>query len=276
MSLVWGMIPCPPVESEREMGRQQSDRRAEERSHLVRFLESLAGAPAGFREFGDRPDLVVHSYMGHRIGIEHTQLFQTDAAHGTRFPKEVESLESRCVEEARTLFEEQGGPPLYVYVYFNERPIRKTDLRVIAERLATVVARIAPTAPGAQREVEAWSYNRTARETIPDQVEELWIIKPSRGDSVSLWGVPRGGAVPELTRERIQEVIDGKGAKLAAYRRACDEVWLVLVADGCSPATDLRLPPNFTEAFTFAFERVFYFHSFSLQVVELARRGTDL
>jgi hypothetical protein len=247
------------------------DHRAEERSHLVRFLDSLPGAPEGVRDFdGEKPDLVILT-AGHRIGIEHTQLISTRGSLGTRFPKEAESLETRCVERARTLFEERGGPPLYVYVYFSHRPIRKPDIPAIAERLADVVARVAPTEPRAQREIEAWSYNRTASAPLPEQVEELWIIKPARPDAESLWGVPRGGAVPELTRERIQEEIDVKNAKLADYRSRCDEAWLLLVANGFSPATDLRLPEGFDETFVFGFDRVFYFHNFSLKVVELAR-----
>jgi hypothetical protein len=265
----------PPAIKEREMSGQQPDRRAEERSHLVRFLDSLPGALAGVREFSDKPDLVIHTASTHRIGIEHTQLFRTDGARGRRFPKEAESLESRCVERARTLFEEQGGPSLYVYVYFNDRPIRKVDVRGIAERLAAVVARIAPTVPGVQREVEAWSYNRTAPEKIPEEIEELWIIKPAGKDPESLWGVPRGGTVPEPTRDQIQQAIDEKSTRLAEYRSRCDEVWLLLVADGFSPATDLRLPEGFTDTFVFAFDRVFYFHSFSLKVVELARTPTQ-
>ena len=128
-------------------------------------------------------------------------------ALGNPFPKEAESLEKRSVERAQQLFEEQGGPALLVYVSFNDLPIRKADVQGIAERLAGVVARVAPTEPGGQTEVEAWSYNRPAPGAIPEQVEELYIIRPARPDAESLWGVPRGGTVPDLTRDRIQEAI---------------------------------------------------------------------
>jgi hypothetical protein len=247
---------------------EKRDRRAEERSHLARFLESLPGAPVGNREFGDKPDLVIHTAT-HRIGIEHTQVFRLQDALGKPFPKEAESLEKRLVERAQQLFEGQGGPALFVYVSFNDLPIRKADVQGVAERLAAVVAQIAPTEPGAQTEVEAWSYNRTAPGAIPDQVEELYIIRPARPDAESLWGVSRAGTVPDLTRDRIQETIDEKNAKLAEYRRRCEEVWLLLVAHGFSPATDLRLAEGFAETFTFGFDRVFYFHNFSGEVVEL-------
>lgn len=254
---------------------EKPDRRAEERSHLVRFLESLSGAPAGAQEFGDKPDLVIHTAT-HRIGIEHTQVFRLQGALGKPFPKEAESLAQRSVERAQQLFEERGGSALLVYVYFNDLPIRKAHVQGIGERLAAVVARIAPVEPGGRTKVESWSYNRTAPGALPEQVEELFIIRPVRPDAESLWGVPRGGTVPDLTRERIQEAIDDKGAKLAEYRSRCDEVWLVVVAHGFSPATDLRLPEGFAETFTFGFDRVFYFHNFSLKVVELSRAGAGM
>jgi hypothetical protein len=251
---------------------EKPDRRAEERSHLARFLESLPGAPAGARDFGDKPDLVIHTET-HRIGIEHPQVFPLQDVLGKPFPKEAESLDQRSVERAQQLFEERGGPALlvYVYVYFNDMPIRKADVPGIAERLSAVVPRIAPVGPGNWIEIESWSYNRTAPGVLPEQVEELFVIRPPRPDAESLWGVGRAGTVPDLTRERIQEAIDEKGAKLAEYRSRCEEMWLLLVAHGFSPATDLRLPEGFAETFTFGFDRVFYFHNFSGKVVELAR-----
>jgi hypothetical protein len=251
---------------------EKQDRRWEEQSHLTRFMESYPGVPAGVREFGDKPDLVIHTAT-HRIGIEHTQVFRLQDTLGRLFPKEAESLEKRSVEGAQQLFQERGGPALFVYVYFNDLPIRKADVPRIAEGLAAVVARIAPVVPGVSVEVESWSYNRTAPGAIPEQVEELYIIRPTRLDAESLWGVARAGTVPDLTRDRIQRVIDVKGAKLAEYRSRCEEVWLLLVVDGFSPATDLRLPEGFDETFTFLFHRVFYFHNFSLKVVELVRAG---
>ena len=146
---------------------EKQGRRREEQSHLARFLESLPGAPAGVRKFGDKPDLVIHTET-HRIGIEHTQVFRLQDASGRPFPKEAESLEKRSVERAQQLFEERGGPALLVYVYFNDLPIRKADVPGIAECLAAVVARIAPVEPGGWVEVESWSYNRTVPGAIPE------------------------------------------------------------------------------------------------------------
>jgi hypothetical protein len=251
---------------------EKPDRRVEERSHLARFLESMSAAPVGIREFGDKPDLVIHTAT-HRIGIEHTQLFRLQGALGKPFPKEAESLERRSVERAQQLLHERGGPALLVYVRFHDQPLRKADVQGIAERLAAVVARIAPTVPGARTEAESWSYNRTEPGAIPEQVERLWVIRPGGQDARSHWSVLRGGAPPDLTRERIQAAIAEKDAKLAEYRSRCEEAWLLLVADGSSPATDLTLPEPFAETFTFGFDRVFYFHRSSLTVIELARAG---
>lgn len=255
--------------------QQQRDRRAEERSHLVRFLESLPDPPQGDRHFDDKPDLIIVTPR-HRLGIEHRQLFDVDQSVGRTFPKEAESLESHCVTRAQTLFEHEDGRNLLVYVYFNAKRLLKTDVEPIAERLAEIVCEVAPTEPGSECRIKARRYNHTASVCIPPQIEGLWIVNPpSLGES--LWSVPRSGVVPMLTPERLQSDIDTKNPKVPEYRKVSDELWLLLVADGFSPATDLRLPDDFgSDRFVSDFDRVFYFHNFTQKVVEFALAGHPL
>lgn len=98
---------------------------------------------------------------------------------------------------------------------------------------------------------------------------ELLRVIDAQGES--LWGIPRGSSFLVLDRDRIQTEIDLKDRKLAEYRRACDEMWLLLVSDGFSPATELRLPDDIKEMrFTTGFDRVFHLNNFALEAVELA------
>lgn len=246
---------------------EKRERRAEERSHLLRFLDALPDSPRGSRVFGDRPDLVVHGLAG-RIGIEHTQILRHHDSLGRPHPKAVESMESRCVDRARELFEARDGRSLFVYPYFDGRPIRKPDVDGIAQQLAAAVHEIVTTDPRPRRQVEGWAFNRVACNPLPEQVERLRVID-AQGES--LWGIPRGSSIQVLDRDRIQAEIDVKDRRLAEYRRACDEIWLLLVSDGFSPATELRLPDDIEELrFTTGFDRVFYFNNFALTAIELA------
>lgn len=249
--------------------RETNIARAEERSHLTRFLQSLADPPQGELCFGDSPDLVIVT-PAHRLGIEHTQLMQGKGERGSGTLKAAEMLQTRCVVTARELYEERGADPdLYVYVYFTAHHMRKADVPRLAERLAELVAQFAPAEPDSETTVEAWRHNRGAPGEIPPQIEEIWIKKPGRPDH--LWGVPRGSAVPFLSSAQIQAELDVKNGRVAKYRERCDEIWLLLTADGFSPATHLRLPDDVAaECFLSDFDRVFYFHNFDLQVRELA------
>ena len=242
--------------------------RGEERSHLIRFLESLTGSPPGERCFGDSPDLVIVTPT-HRIGIEHTQLVQPTDEWGRGFPKAAESLQTRCIETAQELYEDCcADQDLYVHVHFSSHPLRKADVPRLARRIAEIVMQFAPGEPNTETVIEAWRHNRNAPGEIPPHVEEIWIKKPNGQDR--LWGVPRGGVVASLDSVRIQAELDSKNGRVAKYRSGCDEIWLLLVADGFSPATDLRLPAEVAaERFSSDFDRVFYFHNFNRRVDEL-------
>jgi hypothetical protein len=67
----------------------------------------------------------------------------------------------------------------------------------------------------------------------------------------------------------VQELISGKEVKLPAYRQHCDEVWLLIVANGFEPSTFCKLDPEVENfQFTTGFDRVFFQH-FDGLVVEL-------
>jgi hypothetical protein len=52
-------------------------------------------------------------------------------------------------------------------------------------------------------------------------------------------------------------------------------LWLLLVSDGFSPSTALKLPEEIGELqFTTGFDRVFYFNNFEHTSTELAISGT--
>lgn len=239
----------------------------EERSHLHRFLQNLPDAPEGQREYGDKPDLLIRAQSG-IIGIEHTRLYHP-TSEGEMPLQALEALQQRAVELAWEAFRERGGPPLVVHVDFNNRLIRKSEVRDIATRICEVVARI-DVQRGESRTIEAWRLKRTEPGALPPHVDEIWILNPDFPEPESLWGVPRGGVIPVLTKERLQEEITQKEAKLPEYRKICDSLWLLLVADGFTLATHFKLPDDIGEMeFVSDFDRVFFFHNFECNAVEL-------
>jgi hypothetical protein len=239
----------------------------EERSHLHRFLENLPDAPVGERDYRDKPDLLIRTPLV-TIGIEHTRLYWPIADREMPL-QALEALQQRAVELAWEAFEERGGPPLVVHVAFNNRVIRKSEVRDIAARICAVVARF-NLQRGEEHTIEGWRLRRAEPDALPVQVDEIWILHPDFPEPESLWGVPRGGAIPVLTKEQLQEEITQKETKLSEYRKICDSLWLLLVADGFTLATHFKLPDDIREmVFASDFDRAFFFHNFDCEAVEL-------
>ena len=247
----------------------------EERSHLYRFLESLPDAPVGERDYGDKPDLLIRTQSG-TIGIEHTRLYWPTA--GQEMPLQaLEALQQRAVDLAWKAFEERGGPPLVVHVRFNNRVIRKSEVRNVADRIRAVVARV-NLPRGEKQTIEGWRLRRAEPGVLPVQIDEIRILNPDFPEPESLWGVPWGGAIPVLTKEQLQAEIAQKETKLPEYRKICDSLWLLLVADGFTLSTHFKLPDDIREMiFVSGFDRAFFFHNFECSAVELkVTRRTSL
>ncbi|MEW5929066.1 MAG: hypothetical protein AB1941_16520 [Gemmatimonadota bacterium] len=238
----------------------------QERDHLLHFLQTLPNAPSAIPCIGGKPDLVV-PHQGRLIGIEHTRIALSSPRNGI-IPLEQESLEEQIVREAWELHRQRGGAPRLVYIYFSDIRLQKSDVRPIADLIQTTVARV-PLAPGESRLIEAWKVNRQQPGALHQAIESFWIDEVDSEEN-SLWAVPRGGAVPQLTRGFIEARIAAKEKKVAAYRNACDSIWLLCAADGFSPATHFKIPDSMpNETFATEFDRLFYFHHFSGDCLEL-------
>jgi hypothetical protein len=84
------------------------------------------------------------------------------------------------------------------------------------------------------------------------------------------WVSTRVGWVPQLNMPDLGRRIAEQESRLAAYRSRCNEVWLLIVADGRAPSSF----GEFAEAvrrqeFHSAFDRLFFFRYFDGDYVEL-------
>jgi hypothetical protein len=235
----------------------------QERQHLLGFLSTLSDAPVGVACIGGRPDLLIRSGGG-IIGIEHTRLFHSTG----QISLTQDNLQDQIVREAWTQYRKQGGPPRSVDIYFHDGKLQKRDIRLYAERIRTFVAQLA-LARGESRHVEAWAANRYSTNTLPPQIESIWIDAVD-GDEDSLWGVARSGVVPELTRELVESRINTKESHITEYRSNCTSLWLLLVADGFTPATHFRISDQLgQEPIGTGFDRLFVFHYFKRELIEI-------
>lgn len=85
-----------------------------------------------------------------------------------------------------------------------------------------------------------------------------------------LWGVGRGGVVPDLPSDSIRERVQDKESKIPRYLGKCSKVWLLIVEDGFAPSSYFDIPDEVkSENYRSTFDRIFLFRNFSREVIEL-------
>lgn len=244
-----------------------SESKKRERFELERFIESYPAFPAGQRNFGDKPDLIVSTAAG-KLGVEHTSLYKDDSQ------KEHESIRSKIIALAEKEYEESGEPLSYVQVYFDERlPLTNGKSRLIVSELVQAVRNIAsmPTSTYAADLVTNFEYERRFGNPLPREVLQIQAKKVRQGDAAG-WFAFAGHVASQLNVATVQTRIDQKHNKLADYKRNCDEVWLLLVSDGLygfshfAPSDSLR-----SHAFNVSFDRAFFFDSLRGDVLPLGK-----
>lgn len=215
-------------------------------------------------ENSEAPDFFLHYAAGRKVGLEVTELYQS-ASNDGYLPQEQESLRHRVVCEAQKMFEAQDPEtaPLHVSVHFSSaHPLAKKGTKELAKAVADSVRRNALPSEG----------SCILTDDIPEEVYALNIYR-TEGTPRTAWTVPGGQYVPILESADLIEVIQKKSKLLAAYRQRCDEVWLLIVADGFRLGTMFQI-----EAQRLApvprgeFNRVFLLHD-QRRIYEMDDRG---
>lgn len=233
-------------------------------SHLTRFKEHCPDFPKGELEYGDDPDLIVHTPDG-LLGIEHTRIFRPDRTDQI-VPQEQESLEERIVNLARERYESRGGPPVTVTPYFNPHiRLGKKDVDPIAERLCDIVCRYLPATDG---QVILETYH-LGLQVLPT---EIWAVIINRypGFKEMFWGAARSGVVPDLEPDYLDEIIRNKETRRQKYLKRCSHIWLLIVEDGSAPSSYFTITDSaISRTYKSGFDRVFLFNNFDCKVIEL-------
>lgn len=238
--------------------RSLTQNEREQYSHILRFKESFSDFPEGILCFDDNPDVLVKTSEG-MLGIEHTRLYWGNL-------KEQESLEQRIVDRAKKMYELTGGPPLIVNVLFYPKVrLAVKDIDSIAACLNRLVCSYVPNV-GGRFDLEGWRF--VSRGFSPS-IMTIFIDRPNDPCEM-LWGVGRGGAVPDLPSSSIRKGIQGKESKIGRYLDKCSKIWLLIVEDGFAPSSYFVISDEVRkEIYKSKFDRVFLFRNFSREVIEL-------
>lgn len=232
----------------------------QERWHLKRFVEICSDFPLGEIVFQDKPDLLVLTEQ-EIIGIEHTQLINNEE-NGL---KAQEVLENRIVKKAKEIFENDKDIPIYVYVYFQPGTnLHKRKVSDISQALAALVLNYLPE-KGNDANIECWRLPYT----FPSEINHVYIFWFEKA-TYPLWAVSMAGMVPHLTKEIIANRIQRKEKLLESYLKVCDEVWLLIVLDGFTPAGNWDVDTDVLGAeYMSNFKRVILYNHFTSKYKDL-------
>lgn len=245
------------------------DKKERERRLLERFKAITPLFPKGEivdgKDDGTEADFIVVTNDGKRIGVELTELYRPSEPNKQPLQAD-ESIRKQIIERACLIHKNWDGPPLDVCVFFSmNQEWRKQRVPEIAAKLAQIVFNNLP--PEGE---STWLENPWVNKTyFPFEIDLIdvrrhtWITEPH-------WHCPEASAIPELSSDRLQGVIDGKNDRITSYRQTTTEVWLVIVYDlGMSSWFD-QIPETLKHSYVSWFNQTFLFNWFSQAVVKLS------
>ncbi len=240
----------------------------EERSALEHFRAVsgelrgvvIRGAP------GQEPDFLINSDHG-VIGVELTSFSKGLQSKGSS-ARENHALHEQLMERAERQFEATHGPtPLHVRPYFGGLTgLSRKNLDAAAAGVAAVVSRLGSTLVsglGAEREAD---WDDLAAEGLEDKMARLVVSRPP-GITRADWS-PGSSGYASTDLNDLDQIIRAKEQKLAAYRQAFGEVWLLIHAPRVA-GEDFDFEIAGPVRFQTTFDHVAYFSLFSDRYIYL-------
>ena len=240
------------------------NRKQREAHFLQRFRKVCRDFPGGEVKSSEKPDFLVTDGPT-TIGIEVTRFFRKPTGGGEL--QRLESERRQIVSSAKKLYAARGGPPVRVWVHFEgHTEIAKGARRPIAEALTRVVEAEVSHRPD---EVLVVMHGKSGKSSLPLEIERLSIRRHGAWSECA-WSPVDVGFILEMNPKNLQAVINKKNDLYQNYRKRCDGVWLLVVADeaGLSSTVDFSQAAK-DHVYSSVFDRTFLFFSFEAEVVEL-------
>jgi hypothetical protein len=220
--------------------------------------------PVGELVSHEEPDFLI-GREGEKLGIEMTLFIRGEGQHGSVL-RQYEATQKRLADMAKKEFEQTSSIALCVHLHWLRSQPRRAEAVTIASELAKIVSQNIPTEIYATTTIDLNEYNHF--DLIGKYITRISIMR-LKSTSKSLWSSIEAGFVGVNTSD-IQAIISAKSAKVGAYIKHCDRVWLVIVADGTHISSSVELDKAVVaHKFPSRFEKVLFYDVFSQLVHEL-------
>jgi hypothetical protein len=243
-------------------GDQQSKKKEGER----RVLEAAraVGLPIPAGEIpGEQPDFRLITPAG-VLGIEISEFPRPASSNHGISPIKEEAVQEAILRDAQKRCTEMGIPDLTVLVYFAPARGREREKRKLTDVLADVVAK------NYRKATPTWSL---AGPALHEDFGQITITTDLSGPG-RWWSNTGGGISVSQISVELASRIAAKNALLPTYRANLPEgaeVWLLLYS---LPSVSRSVPMVYAMndwAFSFEFDRVFWYACIENQVAEIRR-----
>lgn len=229
-----------------------AEKKAKELERLVAFQNTCVDCPRSALTQPE-PPAPDGFFAEHNLGIEITE-YSLGQGKGGSLPRQQESVHQRITERAKVLYEATLTRHLQVSVLwtiFNSCPLLREE-----NEIARMISGYVFENTSAQLEMCHLSWEELNEPLFTKYGIEMTIY-PIPGVGKSCWSSSACYLFPpEATR--IQSVLDEKESRIVEYRKKCDSVWLLIVANGAFFSSQFTLDSRLKKAaFETSFDRVF-------------------
>ena len=240
-------------------------KKALERLSLEEAAAIYPDFPSGNVIETERPDFLISS-DSRVTGIEVVNYVRGQGAGGSA-DRRNEILQQKVVDRGRREFESNHLEPLMVHFSWDlNRYPRKTDVPFIATSAAEVVEQYIPQTLFGHTRISSDRFSNTLLCTFVSSINAMRV----RNDRQALWSSISAGFV-SVSEDELQRLLASKATKAQGYLQDCDEMWLLIVADGryMSSTAELLQEEARVSQLQTAFQRVLFYDRWDKQVTSL-------
>jgi sRNA-binding carbon storage regulator CsrA len=210
----------------------------------------------------ESPDFLIN-LEGEILGIEVVEIFQSPPEDGVRLQHQ-ESIKENIVENTESELVDEGLPPITVFISFNTHFRLNIDTSQFVlegddryEFPPILAELVSENIPECGEHIEIYGVDC---EQIPIKINSIKIFREEYYEEISVT-TSKGGVLPPLDQNTLEQTINSKNSKVGRYRQKCENCWLLISSNDLEfeKAFDLKNSERALEScYEFDFERVFF------------------
>jgi len=235
-----------------------------ERLLLEEFRSLCSRFPLGdIRDF-ESPDFLVGAKDKEIIGIELVDYVRGQNEKGSPY-RQDEQLHQQIVAQAKIQVEKEITTSLEMhFCWYPHKNLKKDLVAPLTSQISEVVRQNIPLNACTVVSVHADQFTGVLRHYLCS----LHLVRLN-DTSESLWTSTMAGW-PEVSLAEIQHLVDSKNKKVKDYRKNCNGVWLIIVADVEYMSSHVDLQPDvYTGLITTGFDEVIFWDRSQGNIVHL-------